>query len=70
VDKGWIDEFPLTNMCERIRIKRFKNIRRSRRIKKSRKIRIQPLCGEYPSWVSYLFFKEENCGSFFCMILD
>ncbi len=47
-----------------IRIKIFK------RIKKSKNIRIQPLCGEYPSWVLYLFLKEEDCGSFLCMIID
>jgi hypothetical protein len=28
------------------------------------------LCGEYPSWVLYLSFGEEDCGSFLCMILD
>ncbi len=39
-----------------------------RRIRKSRKIRIQPLCGEYPYWVPYLFFEEEDCASFLCMI--
>jgi hypothetical protein len=44
--------------------------RRSRRIRKSKKIRIQPLCGEYPPWVSYLSFEEEDCASFLCMILD
>jgi hypothetical protein len=44
-------------------------IRRSRRIRKTRKIKTQPLCGEYPSWVPYLSFEEEDCESFFCMIL-
>jgi hypothetical protein len=37
-------------------------IRRFRRIMKSRKINIQPLYGEYPSWVSYLSFDEEDCA--------
>ncbi len=37
---------------------------------KFRKIRIQPLCGEYPFQVPYLFFKAEDCVSFLCMILD
>jgi hypothetical protein len=41
-----MDGFPLTRMCGRDRIKRF------RRIRKSKKIRIQPSCGEYPSWIS------------------
>jgi len=40
---------------------------RSRRI---RKIRTQPLCGEYPSWVPFLSFEEEDCESFLCMILN
>jgi hypothetical protein len=44
-------------------------IERFRRIRKSKKIRTQPLCGEYPSWISYLSFEEEDCGSFLCMIL-
>jgi hypothetical protein len=44
-------------------------IRRSRRIRKARKIKTQPLCGEYPYWVPYLSFEEEDCESFFCMIL-
>ncbi len=22
----------------------------------------QPLCGEYPSWVPYLAFEEEDCA--------
>jgi hypothetical protein len=48
---------------EGIRIKRFKKIR------KSKKIRTQPLCDEYPSWISYLSFEEEDYGSFLCMIL-
>jgi len=43
---------------------------RFRRIRKSRKIWTQPLCGEYPSWVAYLSFEENDYGSFFCMILD
>jgi hypothetical protein len=59
-----MDGFPLTRMCRLIQI------RKSSRIRKSRKIKVQPLCGEYPSWVLYLFFKEEDYGSFFCMILD
>ncbi len=54
---------------EGIRIRRFKRLKRSKRIKKSMKIKTQPLCGEYASWVFYLSFKEEDCGSFFCMIL-
>ncbi len=41
---------------------------------KSKKIRIQPLCGplcgEYVFCVPYLSFEEEDCGSFFCMILN
>jgi hypothetical protein len=45
-------------------------IRRSKRIIKFRKIRSQPLCDEYPSWVPYLSFKDKNCASFLCMILD
>jgi hypothetical protein len=44
-------------------------IRRFIRIRKYIKIKIQPLCGEYPSWVFYLSFKEEDCGSFLCIIL-
>jgi hypothetical protein len=40
------------------------------RIRKSRKIKVQPLCGEYPSWVLYLSFEKEDYGSFLCMILD
>jgi hypothetical protein len=40
------------------------------RIRKSRKIRIQPLCSEYISWVPYLSFEEEDCDPFLCMILD
>jgi hypothetical protein len=43
---------------------------RSRRIKKSRKIRHHPLCGEYPYWVPYLSFEEEDYGSFLCIMLD
>jgi hypothetical protein len=39
-------------------------------IRRFRKIRIQPLCGEYPSWVPYLSFEKEDCASFLCMILD
>jgi hypothetical protein len=39
-----MDGFFKTKMCGRIRIKR------------SRKISSQPLCDEYLSWVSYLFF--------------
>jgi hypothetical protein len=49
---------------ERIRI------RKSRRIRKAKKIKTQPLCGEYPSWVPYLSFEEEDCESLFCMILN
>jgi len=45
-------------------------IRRFKKIRKSRKIRIQPLCGEYPSWVFYLSFEEEDYESFLSMILD
>ncbi len=45
-------------------------IGRSKRIRKFRKIKVQPLCGEYPSWVLYLSFGEEDCRSFLCMILD
>jgi hypothetical protein len=45
---------------EGIKIKIFRKIKRSRRIKNCRKIRTQPLCGEYPSWVPYLFFEEED----------
>jgi hypothetical protein len=45
-------------------------IRRFRKIMKFKKIRIQPLCGEYPSWVPYLSFEEEDCVSFFYMILN
>ncbi len=37
---------------------------------KFKMIRIQPLCGEYPSWVPYLSFKEEDYASFLCLILD
>jgi hypothetical protein len=44
MDKGWMD-FPELGHMKGIRTKIFK------RIMKSRKIRIQPLCGEYPSWV-------------------
>ncbi len=42
---------------------------RIRRIRTFKKIRIQPLCGEYLSWVPYLSFEEEYCASFLCMIL-
>jgi hypothetical protein len=59
-----MDEFPLTRVCGGIRIRRF------RRIMKSRKIRTQPLCGEYISCVPYLSFGEEDCESFFCMIIN
>jgi len=45
-------------------------IMRFKRIKKFRKIRIQPLCGEYLSWVPYLFFEEEDCAPFLCKILN
>ncbi len=38
-------DFPELGHMKGIRTKIFK------RIMKSRKIRIQPLCGEYPSWV-------------------
>jgi hypothetical protein len=55
---------PKLGFVESIRIRRY------RRICKSRKIRIQTLCGEYPSWVPYLYFDEEDCGAFLCMILD
>jgi hypothetical protein len=48
---------------EKIRIRIF------RKIRKTRKIKTQPLCGEYPSWVPYLSFEEEDYESFFCMIL-
>jgi hypothetical protein len=41
-----------------------------RRIKKYKKIKTQPLCGDYLSWVPYLSFEEEDCASFLCMILD
>jgi hypothetical protein len=34
------------------------------------KIRIQHLCGEYPYWVPYLSFEEEDCAWFLYMILD
>ncbi len=30
---------------------------------------MEPLCGEYPSWVPCLSFEEEDCGSFFNMII-
>jgi hypothetical protein len=55
---------------EGIKNRSFKRIRKSKRIMKFKKIRIQPLCGEYSFWVPYLFFEEEDCGSFFCMILN
>jgi hypothetical protein len=45
-------------------------VRRSRRLQKSKKIKTQPLCGEYPSWFPYLSFEEEDCGSFLYMIID
>jgi len=54
---------------EGIRMRRFRKIKRSKRIMKSMKIKIQPLCGEYVSWVLYLSFKEEYCGLFFCIVL-
>jgi hypothetical protein len=38
-------------------------MRRFRRIRKSKKRRIQPLSGEYFSWVPYLSFEEEDCES-------
>ncbi len=37
---------------------------------KYRKIRTQPLCGEYKAWVLYLSFEEEDCGLLFYIILD
>jgi hypothetical protein len=46
------------------------NIRRFKRIMKYRKIRTQPLCGEYKAWVLYLSFEEEDCGLLFYMILE
>jgi len=55
---------------EGIKNKIFRRIRRFRRVMKFKKIRIQPLCGIYSFWVLYLFFDEEDCGSFLCMILD
>jgi len=39
-------------------------IRIFKKIRKFRKIKIQPLCGEYYSWVLYLSFEEEDCASF------
>jgi hypothetical protein len=48
---------------ERIKIRRFG------RIKNFKRIRIQPLCGEYPYWVLYLSFKEKDFVTFLCMIL-
>jgi hypothetical protein len=45
-------------------------IRRNRKIRKFRKIRTQPLCCEYSSWVPYLCFEEEDPKSFLCMILN
>jgi len=39
-------------------------------IMKFRKIKIQPLYGEYPFHVPYLSFEEEDRGSLICMILD
>jgi hypothetical protein len=45
---------------EGIKIRIFRKIKRSRRIKNCRKIRTQPLCGEYPYWVPYLSFEEED----------
>jgi hypothetical protein len=32
-----------------------KMIRRSRKIRKSKGVKIQPFCGEHPSWVPYLY---------------
>jgi hypothetical protein len=43
-------------------------IRRFGRIKKFKRIGIQPLCGEYPSWVPHLSFKEKDFVTFLCMI--
>jgi len=37
---------------------------------KSKKIRTQPLCGEFFFCVPYLSFEKEDCGSFFFMILN
>jgi len=37
---------------------------------KSKKIRTQPLYGEYLFCVPYLSFEEKDRGSFFCMILN
>jgi hypothetical protein len=45
-------------------------VRKNRRIRKFKRIKTQPLCGEYLSWVPYLSFEEEDCESFLCMILD
>jgi hypothetical protein len=59
-----MDEFLSTRICGGIKI------RRSRRIIKFKKIKIQPLCVEYFSWVPCLSFKEEDCASFLCMIPD
>jgi hypothetical protein len=54
---------------EGIKNRIFRRIKRFKRVMKILKIRIQPLRGEYIFWVLYLFFEEEDCGSFLCMIL-
>jgi hypothetical protein len=38
-------------------------IRKSRKIKKYRRMNIQPLCGEYPSWVLYLSLPRNKKNS-------
>jgi hypothetical protein len=44
---------------EGIRNRNVRRIRRSIRIMKSKKIRIQPLCDEYSSWVPYLSLRRK-----------
>ncbi len=58
-----MDGFLLTRMCGRDQDKEIE------KDKEIYEIKTQHLCGEYPSWVLYLSFKEEDCGSFFCIIL-
>jgi hypothetical protein len=48
-------------------LKRWKDLKRFLKFKK---IKTQPLCGEYLFWVPYLSFEEEDYESFLCMILN
>jgi hypothetical protein len=47
-----MDGFPLTRMCGRDWNRR------------SKRIRTSPLCGEYPSWVPYIFLEGGEGGDY------